>query len=441
MAKFDYRAWLDDRWRSLDPKYKKYVMGGVLLIGLLAVLFVGVSKSPTKKPPPAAKTTRSLFGEKGNMSQFAVSRVSSQLDQMERENKELRDKVERLSDKKTAAPALDLGKMQAEVAKQLQQELAKLEKHEKPETEKKPVEGQKKGTEKVESGKRGASGTAARTGQYPGASDKKPPHPAAAKSGGPGVPVASTALEIKVVSASSESKERMQVKDEKKKSEPEIETFLPAGSIFSGTLITGLDVSCGKSSKKDPFPVLLRVKKEAILPNMYRADVRECFLIAAGWGDLGSERAYLRAERLSCIREDGKAIETKIDMYAVGEDGKAGLRGRVVSKTGALLSRALLAGFMQGFSQIFSKQPVLQIGTGAAQKEAPFQSMLSKDAMQSAGLSGTGSALERLSKYYMDMAKDIFPVIEIDAGRAVDFVLVTGKSLKLQTRKSTAAGL
>lgn len=438
MAQFDYKAWLDARWRHLDPKYKKYVVVVVLLIGLLGVLFVGVSKSPTKKPPPEAKTTRSLFGEKGNMSQFAVSRVSSQLDQMERENKELRDMVDRLSDKKAAAPALDLGKMQAEVAKRVQQELAKLEKREKPEAEKKPAEGQKKGAEKVESGKRGSSSATDRTGQYPGASDKKPPHPAAAKPGGPGVPVASTAPEIKVVSASSDSKERMQAKDEKKK--PEIETFLPAGSIFSGTLITGLDVSCGKSSKKDPFPVLLRVKKEAILPNMYRADVRECFLIAAGWGDLGSERAYLRAERLSCIREDGKAIETKIDMYAVGEDGKAGLRGRVVSKTGALLSRALLAGFMQGFSQIFTKQPVLQIGTGAAQKEAPFQSMLSKDAMQSAGLSGTGSALERLSKYYMDMAKDIFPVIEIDAGRAVDFVLVTGKSLKLQTRKSTAAG-
>jgi conjugal transfer pilus assembly protein TraB len=185
--------------------------------------------------------------------------------------------------------------------------------------------------------------------------------------------------------------------------------------------------------------VLLRVKKEAILPNRYRADVRECFLIAAGWGDLGSERAYLRGERLSCIREDGTALETKIDMYAVGEDGKAGVRGRLVSKTGALLSKALLAGFMEGFSQLFSKQPVMTIQTGTVGRnaQAPFQSYLSKDALQSAGLEGAGSALERLSKYYIDMAKDIFPVIEIDAGRAVDFVLISGISLKLQ---GTGAG-
>jgi conjugal transfer pilus assembly protein TraB len=436
MEKFDYKAWLNARWERLDPKYKKTLTWVGVIIVILGVMYIVASRTPSRKPPPEPKKTLSLFGQKGQMQQFGVSRVASQLEQMERENKDLRDKVERLSDKKSQAPAQDLGKMQAEVAKQVQQQLAKV--REAHEADKKQPEAHKEGTaHKAETGKRTESGVTPRRGQYP-PSDRKPPNPAAAKPGGPGVPVASMA-EIQVITASSESRDQMQFKEEKKKDQG-IETFIPAGSIFSGTLITGLDVSCGKSSKKDPFPVLLRVKKEAILPNRYTADVRECFLIAAGWGDLGSERAYLRAERLSCIREDGKAIETKIDMYAVGEDGKAGVRGRVVSKTGALLSRALLAGFMQGFSQIFTKQPVLQIGTGAAQKEAPFQSMLSKDAMQSAGLSGTGSALERLSKYYMDMAKDIFPVIEIDAGRTVDFVLISGKSLKLQARRSEPVG-
>ena len=197
----------------------------------------------------------------------------------------------------------------------------------------------------------------------------------AAKPGSPGTPgtaAAGTAKEIKVIGAPEGKKKKEEKKD--------IETFLPAGSIFSGTLITGVDASCGKSSKKDPFPVLLRVKKEAILPNRYRADVRECFLIAAGWGDLGAERAYFRAERLSCIRTDGKAIETKIDMFAVGEDGKAGLRGRLVSKTGALLNKALLAGFMKGFSQIFTSTPVTTISTGTVGQgtTTPFQNTLSK---------------------------------------------------------------
>ena len=352
MEKFDYKAWLQARYERLPPQYKKYL--GILLVGIaaFAVLYIGVSQTSPKHPPRQAKPmVRNIIGQKEMAQRFTVGQVNSQLEQMLKENKDLRDKLERLHKKEAAAPAFDPAKMQLEVAKQVQQELAKQGAHEK----------------------------------------------------------------------------------EKK----DVETFLPAGSIFPGTLITGLDVSCGKSSKKDPFPVLLRVKKEAILPNFYRADVRECFLIAAGWGDLGSERAYLRGERLSCIRADGKAIETKIDMYAVGEDGKAGVRGRLVSKTGALLSKALLAGFMEGFSKVFTKTPVTVIATGSPGQTTPFQSSLSKDSMQSAGLEGAGSALERLSKYYIDLAKDIFPVIEIDAGRAVDFVLISGKSLKLQSRKSS----
>ena len=51
--------------------------------------------------------------------------------------------------------------------------------------------------------------------------------------------------------------------------------------------------------------------------------MRECFLVLAGYGDLGSERAYLRTEAITCVRSDGGAIEVPIDAYATGEDGKA----------------------------------------------------------------------------------------------------------------------
>jgi len=426
MQTHDYKDWLQSRYERMPPKYKKYL--GWLLLGILVAggLYITVSQTSPKHSNRQAKpVTRNIIGQKDMAQQFAVGQVNTQVERMLRENKALKDKIDQLVKKEAAVPVYDAAKMQLEVTKRVQQELGKQGAHEK--------EKKEPGAQKLASGQRTATGPAGQREGKPG-SAAKPRGPGG--KGGPGVPgaaAASGAKEIKVIGASSEGKGKMQVKEEKK----DVETFLPAGSIFSGTLITGLDVSCGKSSKKDPFPVLLRVKKEAILPNFYRADVRECFLIAAGYGDLGSERAYLRGERLSCIRADGKAIETKIDMYAVGEDGKAGVRGRLVSKTGALLSKALLAGFMEGFSKVFTKSPVTVIATGTPGQTSPFQSTLSKDSMQTAGLEGAGSALERLSKYYIDMAKDIFPVIEIDAGRAIDFVLISGKSLKLQSRKSS----
>ncbi|HCF4079492.1 TraB/VirB10 family protein [Pseudomonas aeruginosa] len=217
------------------------------------------------------------------------------------------------------------------------------------------------------------------------------------------------------------------------------ETYLPAGSIMSGALITGIDAPTGQGAKKEPFPVLLRVKKEAVLPNRFRADIRECFLIAAAFGDLSSERAYMRAETISCIREDGAVIESGLDAYAAGEDGKAGVRGRLISKQGAILARSLMAGFMQGVSEAFNVRQVPSInvtgsGTGSNSTDiAPvYEQAFNADSMQGAAVGGAGRALERIADFYLEMAENLYPVIEIDAAREIDFIVKKGVLLKLQ---------
>jgi conjugal transfer pilus assembly protein TraB len=224
--------------------------------------------------------------------------------------------------------------------------------------------------------------------------------------------------------------------------EKEVEIYLPAGSIMSGALITGVDAPTGSGARRDPFPVLLRVKKEAVLPNRFRADIRECFLVASAFGDLSSERAYMRAETISCVRDDGGVIETGLDAYASGEDGKAGVRGRLISKQGAILARSLMAGFMQGVSQAFSVNQVPSInlsgsGTGNNQDSVTpvYAQALNAQAMQGAAVSGAGKALERIADFYLEMAENLYPVIEVDAAREIDFIVKKGVQLKLQTGK------
>ncbi|AJF08128.1 hypothetical protein GSUB_16595 (plasmid) [Geoalkalibacter subterraneus] len=220
-------------------------------------------------------------------------------------------------------------------------------------------------------------------------------------------------------------------KQKKEKEEEPQEFFIPAGSILSGTLLTGLDAPTAQVARSNPYPVVLRLKKEAILPNRHRADVRECFLVASGYGDLSSERAYLRSELISCVREDGGVIEAPIDMFASGEDGKAGVRGRLVSKQGQFLARALMAGFMDGFSDVFSSTPVPTLVTNSDSDSKVFQQNFSQQALESAGIRGVGDALEKLADFYMDMAANIFPIIEIDAGREIDFLMTRGTKLKM----------
>lgn len=197
------------------------------------------------------------------------------------------------------------------------------------------------------------------------------------------------------------------------------QSYIPSGSIIRGVMLTGLDAPTGKGAMKDPVPVLVRIQHEAILPNRYRADVKECFALVAGQGDLAAERAYLRSESISCVRKDKSVIDLSMNAYVVDTDGKAGLRGRLVSKQGAVISKAILASFADGVSQAFKgNSPPLNFGSGDGVDYG--------SAGQAGVVMGVSSSLDRISKYYLDLADQLFPILEIDAGREVTLVLVKG---------------
>lgn len=210
-----------------------------------------------------------------------------------------------------------------------------------------------------------------------------------------------------------------------KKDEPPA-LYMPSGSIIQGVLLNGLDAPTGRGATGDPLPVLVRIRHEAWLPNRYRMDVRDCHVIAAGFGDLPSERAYLRSESISCITRAGGVIDIPIEMYAVGEDGKSGLRGLVVSKQGAILARALLAGFAEGVSNAF--QP--QVGFGGLE-----QGGLNQQSLESGFAGGTSSALDRISAYYLKLADQMHPVVSVSGGRPINFVVLRGAEIKLASAK------
>ncbi|UOA07365.1 TraB/VirB10 family protein [Methylobacter sp. S3L5C] len=247
---------------------------------------------------------------------------------------------------------------------------------------------------------------------------------------------AQAALQIRVIKDEKASPSAQDAKPVSDQMSRHSDVFIPAGTILTGVLLNGLDAPTGKKSKKEPMPVLFRIKKEAILPNRFHADLRECFLLAAGFGDLSAERAYFRGETFSCVRQDGGVIEVPMNAYATGEDGKNGVRGRVVSKQGALLAQAMMAGFLRGFSDAFGRNQIPMLmtgGVGGLPATTPFQSAFSAQSMEGGTLKGAGYAMERLSHFYMDMAEEIYPVIEVDATRQVNFIVQKGTALKLKT--------
>ncbi len=210
----------------------------------------------------------------------------------------------------------------------------------------------------------------------------------------------------------------------------EAAVYLPPGSLIRGVLISGVDAPTGLQSKRDPLPALIRIKHQAILPNRFKADVNECFLVVATTGDLSTERALMRGETLSCIRHDGGVIDQVVDSFAVGEDGKNGLRGRLVSRNGSLVAKAAAAGFLEGLANIYRPIAVQGFQTSPT-SDTLFQRPDTAEALESAGFSGFSKSMGRLADYYIDMADQVVPFVEIDAGRQVESVLLKGVTLRL----------
>ena len=142
-----------------------------------------------------------------------------------------------------------------------------------------------------------------------------------------------------------------------------------------------------------------------VLPNQFRARVKECFVVGAGFGDVSSERAYIRTESLSCITRDGTAIDVPVKGYVAGEDGKAGMRGRLVSKQGQILANALLAGVASGIGHAFtqSSTTTVDLAAGHDQHRRPRQATRSRLG------TGVGKALDRLAQYYITPRREGLP--------------------------------
>ena len=205
--------------------------------------------------------------------------------------------------------------------------------------------------------------------------------------------------------------------------------YVPAGSYAEAVVIAGADASAAVQSQGDPRPVLMRLTSPAygaaVDGTASQSDVEGCTLTGAAYGDLSSEKVYVRLQTMACAGDNSATvIETPVSGFVAGA-GAAGVRGAVVSREGALVERAFLAGVFSGFgqsaSQAFGPRAVLT-GAGAATVANSDIESIGR-----AGLgSGAGTAGQQVSDYLIRRAEQYQPVIQLAAGTAVTVVFLEG---------------
>ena len=214
--------------------------------------------------------------------------------------------------------------------------------------------------------------------------------------------------------------------------EKSVASWLPAGAHAEAVVLAGVDASAGVSSQGDPRPVLFRITGPAwtAAPSGSGAgtalsvDIAGCTVTGAAFGDLSSEKVYARFRTMTCAgSRPGSVIETPVAGFVAGS-GKAGVRGPVVSREGALVEKAFLAGLVSGIGQgvasAFQPQAVASGGAAAVANTGLGD-------IGRAGLgAGAASAGQKVADYMIRRAEQYQPVIQLRAGTRVTLVFLEG---------------
>ena len=423
-------AFLTSMWEKTPPRQRQI---GVVVIAC-AVLFTIIAlispEAPEKRPrQKQVGTLKSVLTETNSRS-LTIDGLSSSITHLRDENERKDKLIETLKTQVSSLQESDRKTVKQEQLDKLNSKLRALDRE---------LMQQKKLTQNLKNSagvsEIGVTDTGNNDGDEPkgakvfgeqGIFDENPLTTSASNnSGKPGRNGGSTAQQGIMFVSSKEP-----AKQESNERVPDI--YIPAGSIISGTLITGMDAQTNASAMRDPMPALIRVQDETIMPNLYRSDIRECFMLLGGYGDLSTERAFLRSETLSCIHENGNVLEIGIEGYAAGEDGKAGVRGRLVTKNGQLIAQTMMAGFLQGWAGTLETENndyLAQFASAVNGDTSASTALSTSERTKNSALAGVGKSMDRLAEFFLDMAENIYPVIEVDAGRKIEIVLVSGASI------------
>lgn len=121
--------------------------------------------------------------------------------------------------------------------------------------------------------------------------------------------------------------------------------YLPPNSIAKATVVVGVDATTNTRSQSDPLPVLLRVTGPARSVygegKLLATRVQGCMVNGAAYGDLSSEKVYVKLQRMTCAQPGGRFAVSEVKGF-IAFGGKVGVRGRVVTPTSNFSDRLRL---------------------------------------------------------------------------------------------------
>lgn len=423
-----YRA----QWTEMDPKFK-WAIGAIGIAGTIFAFVRGEQYEQKKlerdaqKPSVAAPVAGTAAGNASDFTMTAMPRSNR--------NMGLEDVLAQLEKtRQDSKRSAELSESNAAALNKLTDRLQNIE------------------ATKSAAMQRASTGSADLNESLPPPVDFGQPGSPKRPAAGPAADILGGDLNNAAAPAGKVASTSMKVWPEKETTEADSEKsgpplVIPVNAALESVMLTGINARTNSSgygasgsvlsANNVGSPFVTRIKGNAILPNGWKlADLGDCFLSGTGIAILSTERANVIANMLSCIDKKGRVFEAPIKAYGVDLDGIQGLSGRLVTKQGAVVAKSFTAGLFSGLGSAVAPQGIQ--GYNSNQQSGQQQGIQYANPSLIAGTSlgsGIQNAAAQTSKFYMDYAKEMFPVVEVNAGTRVTWILQETVELKLGTKK------
>ncbi len=247
-----------------------------------------------------------------------------------------------------------------------------------------------------------------------------------------------TSFNANIVAAAAQIEDDAKDKDPKKEAD---KNYHLSTGLSQAYMITGAYAPAFQEGEAEPLPVLFEAEGQIIQPNDHLASVDKCFLLGSAKGNMNSQTANIKLVSISCILNEGEyRIEGAISGWVIGENGIPGVHGELIHKNGAWLARTFVSGFLETFANAIGggNTSTINLGTDTTTNGSSSNSRNQvgtgtsiNNNLATAGAQGISTVFNKLGDYYLKMAEQIFPVIEVRGGRTVDLLLIGGEDLTI----------
>lgn len=215
---------------------------------------------------------------------------------------------------------------------------------------------------------------------------------------------------------------------EKKEEDKQIKEFYLSGGFAVATLLTGGNFNTLSDGEKDTIPVTLSIDSKLKAPNNEEMDLRECFVRGAGKADFTSQTAEVTLTNIQCNLLDSKGNHYKISQNIVGwlwdENGEYGAKGRLITKEGEIIAKALPLAFMQ---------TAMEIMTNKSQQTTDRNGVINLSGTGAAfGANASSTIIDKIGDKWLKYMDGLNPKVNLRPGRQLVVQFQGGENLKIE---------